>query len=79
MAIYAFMQPLESKSSRNSNNNEEEGDDDAVPLAWEIYNPQTFFGLSLVEKRAILRASGVTRLPRPRMGVKAIDDLLLGE
>ena len=44
-------------------NKNEEAD---VPLAWEIYDPNKFMKMSQVEKRAILRASGVKKLPRPR-------------
>ena len=46
-------------------------------LAWEIFDANQFFTLSSREKRAILRASGVTDLPRPRLGPAALDDILL--
>jgi hypothetical protein len=48
-----------------------------LPLAWQIYNPETFFTLSSAEKRAILRASGVKSLPKPRLGIEALDNVLL--
>lgn len=57
----------DSKDRKNYNslsiNINEEAD---VPLAWEIYDPNKFMKMSQVEKRAILRASGVKKLPRPR-------------
>ena len=57
----------DSKDRKNYNslavNKNEEAD---VPLAWEIYDPNKFMKMSQVEKRAILRASGVKKLPRPR-------------
>ena len=48
-----------------------------APAAWEVFDPKMFFGWSTVDKRAILRASGVTKLPRPREGVQLLDDMLL--
>ena len=33
--------------------------------------------MSTVEKRAVLRKSGVTRLPRPRDGISSLDSKLL--
>jgi hypothetical protein len=40
----------------------------AIP-AWEIFDAKRFLKMSSVEKRATLRASGVTALPRPRQGI----------
>lgn len=48
-----------------------------VPKAMEIKDATTFLRLKIVEKRAILRATGLTDLPRPREGVKALDALLI--
>lgn len=47
------------------------------PLAWEIMDPNLFFKLSSTEKRAILRASGLEDIPRPRLGEEALNDALL--
>lgn len=46
-------------------------------LAWEIFDANQFFTLSSREKRAILRASGVADLPRPRLGPTVLDEILL--
>eukprot|EP01035_Chromulina_nebulosa_P023969 gene23969-31115_t len=46
-------------------------------LAWEIFDANQFFTLSSREKRAILRASGVADLPRPRLGPAVLDEILL--
>lgn len=48
-----------------------------VPPAWEIFDAKKFIGMSSVEKRATLRASGVTSLPRPREGLDSLDKALL--
>jgi len=45
--------------------------------AWEIFDAKTFFGMSSAEKRATLRASGVTSLPRPREGLDSLDRALV--
>ena len=50
---------------------------DGAVRAWEIFDANQFFTLSSREKRAILRASGVTDLPRPRLGSTALDETLL--
>lgn len=47
------------------------------PAAWEILDPKLYFTLSSAEKRAILRASNIKNLPRPREGEEVIDKLLL--
>lgn len=39
-----------------------------VPKAWELKDAGSFFVLKVSEKRAILRASGLFDLPRPREG-----------
>ena len=49
---------------------------DILP-AWEIFDAKTFFGMSSAEKRATLRASGVTALPRPREGLDSLDRALV--
>ncbi|KAJ1409058.1 hypothetical protein B484DRAFT_423413, partial [Ochromonadaceae sp. CCMP2298] len=54
----------------------EEKEEKEVFPAWEIFDPRQFFQLSAAEKREILRASGVRKLPRPRQGA-LLDDLLL--
>ena len=36
---------------------------------WEIYDPVRLINMGDVEKRAVLRCSGVSGLPRPREGV----------
>jgi len=64
-------QPLNSDSS-NSNSKS----DRSVPLAWQIYDAQQVLSLTTSEKRAILRASGVEKLPRPREGTQVLDNLL---
>lgn len=51
--------------------------DPTAPLAWEIYDPKVFFRLSTLEKREILRASGVKNLPKPRLGEMELDSVLL--
>lgn len=48
-----------------------------VPRANEIKDASTFLRLKTSEKRAILRASGVTQLPRPREGIRAVDALMI--
>lgn len=48
-----------------------------VKPAWEIFNPQTFLTMSTKDKRATLRASGATNIPRPRDGNSALDAALL--
>jgi hypothetical protein len=48
-----------------------------VPPAWDIFDAKKFIGMSSVEKRATLRASGVTSLPRPREGLDSLDRALL--
>jgi hypothetical protein len=48
-----------------------------VPLAWEIYDPSKFFRLSTLDKREILRVSGVNKLPKPRQGEIELDRMLL--
>lgn len=53
------------------------GQDQNVPKAWEIYDPKKFLSFNSLEKRAVLRASGVTSLPRPRLGSAALDKALL--
>jgi hypothetical protein len=48
------------------------------PIAWEIRDPKLFFQYSIIDKRAILRLSGMTqKLPRPSLGAKWINELLL--
>lgn len=64
------------KLKRNARE-EGEVDEDAIVKVWEIFNPKEFISMSNVEKRALLRASGVRSLPRPRDGIQALDELLL--
>ena len=45
--------------------------------AWEIFDASKFLKMTPVEKRAVLRASGVTSLPRPREGLDSLDRALL--
>ena len=47
--------------------------------AWEIFDASKFLKMTPVEKRAILRASGVTSLPRPREGLDSLDRALVGK
>eukprot|EP01031_Cornospumella_fuschlensis_P034258 gene34258-41468_t len=49
----------------------------SLPLAWEIFNPRDFLRFSTIEKRMILRKSGVRSVPRPREGRQEVDALLL--
>lgn len=49
---------------------------DIIP-AWEIFDPKTFFKLSLAEKRQTLKKSGVLQFPRPRLGTQVVDNMLL--
>ena len=51
-------------------------DNSAVP-AWEIFDPMEFIRMSSLDKRAVLRASGVSDLPRPREGLYALETQLL--
>jgi hypothetical protein len=51
--------------------------DDALPTAWEIFDPSLFLRLSTQDKREILRRSGVSVLPRSALGVAALDAALL--
>jgi hypothetical protein len=48
-----------------------------VPRAEEIRDASSFLRLRTSEKRAILRATGVQDLPRPREGRRAVDALLI--
>ena len=48
----------------------------SAPPAWDIFDPQRFLAMSSVEKRAVLRASGVSELPRPREGEEALNRAL---
>eukprot|EP01039_Chlorochromonas_danica_P001104 gene1104-1202_t len=48
-----------------------------VPKAFEISDASTFLRLKTTEKRAILRATGLRELPRPREGSRAVDALLI--
>ena len=65
------------KQNNNNNNNNNNDDDDDISPAWEILDPLEFIKMSTVEKRAVLRKSGVTRLPRPRDGISSLDSKLL--
>ena len=62
-----------SEASKDSDNIME------APPAWEIFDPKRFLKMSPVEKRAVLRASGVTSLPRPRDGLDSLDRALLDQ
>ena len=44
--------------------------------AWDIFDPKRFLAMSSMEKRAVLRASGVIELPRPREGEEALNRAL---
>lgn len=48
-----------------------------ITPAWEIFDPKKIMGMSSIEKRAVLRASGVTSLPRPREGLGSLDRALI--
>ena len=48
----------------------------SVQRAWDIFDPKRFLAMSSAEKRAVLRASGVNELPRPREGEEALDRAL---
>lgn len=43
------------------------------PPAWDIFSPDQFLRMKTLEKRSVLRASGITDLPRPRQGEGALD------
>lgn len=49
----------------------------AASPAWEIFDAKKFLKMSSIEKRAVLRASGVTSLPRPREGLDSLDRALM--
>ena len=55
---------------------EEDQNVDISP-AWEIFDPKKFLKMSPVEKRGVLRLSGVKRLPRPREGLNSLDSALI--
>ena len=67
-------QKVKNKKTKEMGKEEKEED-----KAWEIYNPRRFLRMKQTEKRAILRASGVTgrRLPRPREGEAKLNELLI--
>jgi hypothetical protein len=68
------------KSRDGISNNQKSGNigDVVVALpAWEIFDAKRFLKMSSVEKRAALRASGVTTLPRPRQGLDSLDRALV--
>ena len=65
------------RGENNNNNNKKEPKAKDIIPAWEIYDPKKFLTMSSVEKRAVLRASGVTSLPRPREGVDPLDRALV--
>ena len=69
-SIYAT-NPSIRQSDSKANNAE------SILPAWEIFNPQKFLTMSTLEKRAVLRASNVKELPRPREGNEALDAALL--
>ena len=48
-----------------------------TPAAWQIFSPEQFLRMDSLDKRALLRASGVRDLPRPRQGRGALDRALL--
>ena len=64
------------KAKPAKNSNMRDKNDDALP-AWEIFDPMEFVGMNSLTKRAVLRASGVTELPRPREGSQALEIKLL--
>ena len=47
-------------------------------LIWQKYNVDEFLSMSSIKKRDLLRASGVTDLPRPREGEGRLNELLMG-
>lgn len=47
-----------------------------VPPAWDVFDPKRFLSMSAIDKRAVLRASGVSELPRPREGITVLDQVL---
>lgn len=47
-------------------------------LIWQKYNVDEFLSMSSTQKRDLLRASGVTDLPRPREGEDRLNELLMG-
>jgi len=71
--IFSKNKPYNDKISLNDVQNKMK----SVKPAWEIFNPQTFLTMSMAEKRAVLRASKVFNLPRPREGAEVIDAMLL--
>jgi len=48
-----------------------------VPTAAEISDASTFLRMRTSQKRAILRATGLRELPRPREGPRAVDALII--
>jgi hypothetical protein len=60
---------------------QDQGSPKAASPAWSLFNADLFLpgsgGMSTSEKRAVLRASGVEDLPRPRQGQAALDNALL--
>lgn len=68
------------KSRDGISNDQKSGDIGEVAIAvpaWEIFDAKRFLKMSSVEKRATLRASGVTALPRPRQGLDSLDRALV--
>ena len=44
--------------------------------AWDIFDPKDFLRMSETDMRAVLRASGITDLPRPREGIQVMMNMV---
>ena len=75
--IYAKSKVINNKQPFTTDSSDRDRKSDGgVPLAWQIYDAKQILALTTSEKRAILRASGVEKLPRPREGTQVLDQLL---
>jgi hypothetical protein len=59
------------------NNQTSSQTDQDVRTVWEIFDASEFIQMSQLEKRALLKRSGVLDLPRPRDGDVALENLLV--
>ena len=64
-------------NDRYETKNEDSSSVKEASPAWEIFDANKFLKMTPVEKRAVLRASGVNSLPRPREGLDNLDRALL--
>ena len=69
--------PATGRKAASSSTNRRGADEEDIDTVWTVYNPREFISMSAVEKRDLLRASGVRLLPRPREGVQALDAVLM--